>query len=48
VRAGSHSELGWQAAQQLARWRMRNDDRTLAGTMVTASDGVVAVRDEWR
>jgi arylsulfatase A-like enzyme len=48
VRAGSSSELGWQAAQQLVRWRMRNDDRTLAGTMVTASDGVVALRDEWR
>jgi arylsulfatase A-like enzyme len=48
VQAGSSSELGWQAAQQLVRWRMRNDDRTLAGTMVTASDGAVALRDQWR
>ena len=48
VQVGGASELGWQAAQRLARWRMHNDDRTLTGTMLTASDGVVVARDEWR
>jgi arylsulfatase A-like enzyme len=48
VPSGGASELGWQAAQRLVQWRMRNDDRTLSGTMLTASDGVVAARDAWR
>lgn len=42
------SELGWQATQKLVQWRMRNDDRTLSGTMLTATDGMVVARDEWR
>jgi arylsulfatase A-like enzyme len=48
VRAGEGAELGWEAARRLVQWRMRNDDRTLAGTVLTAADGVVAARDEWR
>jgi arylsulfatase A-like enzyme len=48
VRSGHASDLGWQAAQRLVQWRMRNDDRTLAGTMLTATDGMVVARDEWR
>jgi arylsulfatase A-like enzyme len=48
VRAGEGTELGWEAARRLVQWRMRNDDRTLAGTVLTAADGVVAARDEWR
>jgi arylsulfatase A-like enzyme len=45
---GEASQQGWEAAQRLARWRMRNDDRTLTGTMLTAADGVVVARDQWR
>ncbi len=48
VRSGGASELGWQAAQRLVQWRMRNDDRTLSGTMLTANEGMVTARDEWR
>lgn len=48
VRSGGAEDLGWAAAQRLLRWRMRNDERTLAGTMLTATDGPVAFRDEWR
>jgi len=48
VRTGDASELGWSAAQRLAQWRMRNDDRTLTGTMLTPSDGVVVAEDAWR
>jgi arylsulfatase A-like enzyme len=47
VRSGDASELGWQAAQRLMRWRMHNDDRTLAGTLLTAEGGAVTARDEW-
>jgi arylsulfatase A-like enzyme len=47
VRTGDGPELGWQAAQRLVQWRMRNDDRTLTGTMLTAADGAVVARDEW-
>ena len=46
--AGGASERGWQAAQRLTQWRMRNDDRTLTGTVLTATDGVVSAVDEWR
>jgi hypothetical protein len=45
---GEAAELGWGAAQRLLQWRMRNDDRTLSGTMLTPSAGVVSARDAWR
>jgi arylsulfatase A-like enzyme len=48
VSAGAASERGWSAAQRLVQWRMRTDDRTLSGTLLTAEDGPVAARDEWR
>jgi arylsulfatase A-like enzyme len=48
VRAGEASDLGWRSAQRLVQWRMRYDDRTLSGTMLSARDGVVTARDEWR
>jgi arylsulfatase A-like enzyme len=47
VGAGGADALGWSATQRLLRWRMRNDDRTLSGTMLTP-DGVVVARDPWR
>lgn len=48
VREGVAGERAWLAAQRLLQWRMRNDDRTLSGTMLTADDGPVVARDEWR
>ncbi len=47
VRQGGHAQQGWDAAQRWARWRMRNDDRTLSGTMLTGQ-GLVETRDVWR
>ncbi len=40
--------LGWQASDRLAQWRMRTEERTLSGTMLTRSRGMVVARDEWR
>jgi hypothetical protein len=48
VGSGEASASGWEAAQRLARWRMRSDDRTLSGTLLTSGDGMVEFRDEWR
>ena len=47
VRAGEPSERAWRAAQRLLRWRMRQDERDLSGTMLTL-DGPVSGRDDWR
>jgi arylsulfatase A-like enzyme len=47
VRAGGAADRGWEAAQRLLRWRMRYDERTLSGTMLT-DGGVVRARDEFR
>jgi arylsulfatase A-like enzyme len=47
VTAGAADHRGWQAAQRLLRWRMRNDERALSGTMLTP-EGVATVRDVWR
>ena len=43
---GGH-EPGFEAAQRLVRWRMRNEERTLSGRLLTAS-GPVEARDAWR
>ena len=48
VSSGGASEQGWAAAQRLMQWRMRTDDRTLSGTLLTAAEGPVVARDEWR
>jgi arylsulfatase A-like enzyme len=40
--------VAWQAAQELLRWRMRNDERTLSGHFLSAERGLVTARDEWR
>ncbi len=42
--SGGASERGWQAAQRLMQWRMRNDDRTLTGTMLTRGATAVGGR----
>jgi arylsulfatase A-like enzyme len=46
--SGGAAEQGWAAAQGLMQWRMRTDDRTLSGTLLTAAEGPVVARDEWR
>ncbi len=38
----------WQASQELLRWRMRNDERTLSGHFLSAERGLLAARDGWR
>jgi len=38
----------WEAAQELLRWRMRTDERTLSGSLTTADRGLVTARDDWR
>ncbi len=38
----------WEAAQELLRWRMRTDERTLSGSLLTADRGLVTARDRWR
>ncbi len=48
VAAGEAGDRGWQAAEQLLQWRMRNDDRTLSGQLLTASRGLVTATDDWR
>ncbi len=48
VADGTRAELAWSAGQELARWRMRTDDHTLTGTMLTRSKGVVVAHDPWR
>ncbi len=47
VREGEADDLGWRSAQQLLQWRMRTDDRTLTGNMLTPDRGLVVARDEW-
>ncbi|HEV3280412.1 MAG TPA: sulfatase-like hydrolase/transferase [Acidimicrobiales bacterium] len=46
--ATSWASTGWAASERLARWRMRNEERTLSGTMLTSSHGMVVAHDEWR
>jgi arylsulfatase A-like enzyme len=40
--------LAWECTQELLRWRMRNDERTLSGHMVSTERGMVSARDDWR
>jgi arylsulfatase A-like enzyme len=48
VAGGGAAEPAWRAAQRLLQWRMRNEDRQLSGTVLTADRGPVAARDRWR
>jgi arylsulfatase A-like enzyme len=47
VRDGEAGDLGWQSAEQLLQWRMRTDERALAGSLLTRDRGLVVARDEW-
>jgi len=40
--------LGWEGAQRLLRWRMRNGERELSGHFLDPVAGLVVRRDTWR
>ena len=46
VAAGT--ELGFEMAQAMLQWRMRNLERTLTGCYLTPGAGAVWARDDWR
>ena len=48
VQGGGAEGRAWRAAERLLQWRMRNDERLLSGTLLTADRGAVTVRDGWR
>ncbi len=41
-------EVAWRSAQELVRWRMRTDERTLSGSFLDSEQGLVQARDTWR
>jgi arylsulfatase A-like enzyme len=45
--AGSVDDA-WAASQELLRWRMRNAERTLSGSFLHPTRGLVEARDGWR
>jgi arylsulfatase A-like enzyme len=42
------AEEGWRAAQSLLAWRLRHDERTLSGQLLTRDKGLVSADDGWR
>jgi hypothetical protein len=48
VQGGGAEGRAWRAAERLLQWRMRNDERLLSGTLLTADRGAVTARDVWR
>ncbi len=48
VRTGDAGDRAADGAQRLLRWRMRSDERTLSGSMLTEDAGPVTARDAWR
>jgi arylsulfatase A-like enzyme len=47
-RSPDHRSLALEGAQALLRWRMRNDERTLANQFLDAKLGHVIATDAWR
>ena len=47
-RSGEEVERAWHSAQQLLQWRMRNDERTLSGSLLHPERGQVTAHDTWR
>jgi arylsulfatase A-like enzyme len=47
-RAAEYRDVAWECAQQLLRWRMRNDERTLVNQFLDPSRGLVVAEDSWR
>jgi arylsulfatase A-like enzyme len=46
--APTSRQLGFEAAQAMLRWRMRNDERTLVNDFLHSRLGHVVTRDTWR
>jgi arylsulfatase A-like enzyme len=46
--ASSAHELAWESAQELLHWHMRTAERTLSGSLLDPTRGLVSARDEWR
>jgi arylsulfatase A-like enzyme len=40
-------EVAWRCAQELARWHMRTAERTLSGSFLHPTQGLVEARDDW-
>jgi arylsulfatase A-like enzyme len=47
-RSPEHLGLALEGAQALLRWRMRNDERTLANQFLDTKLGHVTTTDSWR
>ena len=43
-----YRDVAWECTQQLLRWRMRNDERTLVNQFLDPSQGLVVAEDLWR
>jgi arylsulfatase A-like enzyme len=43
----SAAEVAWRCAQELARWHMRSAERTLSGSFLHPTRGLVEARDDW-
>ena len=49
VPAGSEVlEAAWSASQELLHWHMRTAERTLSGSFLHPTKGLVEARDTWR
>jgi arylsulfatase A-like enzyme len=41
------AEVAWRCAQELTRWHMRSAERTLSGSFLHPTRGLVETRDDW-
>jgi arylsulfatase A-like enzyme len=41
------AEMAWRCAQELTRWHMRSAERTLSGSFLHPTRGLVEARDDW-
>jgi arylsulfatase A-like enzyme len=41
------TEVAWRCAQELARWQMRSAEKTLSGSFLHPTRGLVEARDDW-
>jgi hypothetical protein len=49
AQAGSEVlDAAWSATQELLQWHMRTAERTLSGSFLDPTRGLVEVRDTWR
>jgi hypothetical protein len=41
-------QAAWSATQELLQWHMRTAERTLSGSFLDSTRGLVEARDTWR